>query len=471
MRARLPLWFSVGVLMTAALLDACGGKGSGTSPLPITAGSPSPPAAIIFTPQPLPTVALTGANWSQFRYSNSGSNQNSAQRTITPANVASLAVKWTHVIPSSEFAQPLVVNGSVYVGTIGGQLLSLDESTGHQTWEYNIANDSLVSTPLYLNGRLYVPTNIGAMYEFDAASGSVIHSVPEYVTGSSIESSPIYLNNLIVVGQTDQDEDAADCITNDQVVGLDPNTLAVISSVNFTPSGTNGASVWSSPIADSQNNVYADTGNSCTQASSPFADSMVKMTTPSLSVTWHTPGPPDLHDWDFGSSPVFVGNLVVAGAKDGLVYAFDRASGALVWKTNAGIINGSIIGSLATDGQRIVVPFNVGNNGSGGEIVALDPNGAVLWAHPTGQDYPSYGAFTPAAISAGIAFIAYRQSNCSSNCDGVSAFNIATGQELWRYSTGIVLGGITIVDGGLFVGEWDTPNPARVIYRFTPGGQ
>jgi outer membrane protein assembly factor BamB len=249
-------------------------------------------------------------------------------------------------------------------------------------------------------------------------------------------------------------------------VALSPDSPAIVKSLTTTPPGSTGASVWSSPMIDPQGYVYLATGNTCIGPKLPVADAILKVGPATMKINWDQPGPPDSNDLDYGATPVYVGGMVVDGAKDGNVYAYSTATGALAWKTNAGIVNGSVIGSPATDGSHIFVPFVVAP--TGGAIVALNLNGSVAWTLPTISDENNLGVLSAPAVSQGMIFVGYTDTGCTIGpCNGISALDANTGQVLWRYQTiHSIDAGPAIVDGGLFVGEFDGSS----LYCFTPNG-
>lgn len=455
--------FPLVAALVLPLLAACGGGGGSTTPS---------------VPKPEPTFTYPPSspdNWLQFRYDNQGNSYNSQQSVITKSNVATLAPKWVYQTKAGAFATPIVVNGTVYLAESNGQIDALDENTGKLLWQYvTPVADAFVSTPLYLNGRIYAPSTKDHLYVLDAATGNLIYQSPVITPNGSFESSPIYADGKIFVGQSNSNEDGppSSCLSQDQVVTIDPQQFVVTASSNLTPQGTYGVGVWSSPVEDAQGSVYLASGNSCSQTSSKYADSIIKYS-PSLSMLWHSAGPPDLHDWDFGASPVLVNNLVIDAAKNGEIYAYDQLNGSIAWTTSAGMPLGAAIGSLATDGQNIIVPYNATPDGKAGAIVDIGPSGNLKWTLAAAQDWPGYGPFTPATITQGMAFAAYKEQNCSANCDGISALDVNTGAELWRYTTpAVVLGGISVVNGGVFAAEFQNPSGGpNMLYCFTPGGK
>ncbi len=420
----------------------------------------------------------TSDSWTMFRLSPNGSNDNEAQTSITAANVTTLKPAWSWTNPNVSpgfgiFAQPLVVNQMVIVADQSGYITALDEKTGELDWQFSpVPHDSFISTPLYENGLLIEPSYNNDIYVLNASTGALVNEFTGPASGGSggsFESSPVLIDGLAYVGETNRNETPTTCITSDQMLALDPTSFAIEATATLTPAPTSGATIWSSPIGDGSGGVYAATGNSCGNVNSPFGDNVVRFTERSLAVVWHSPGPADQHDWDFGASPVIVGTTIIDGAKDGYVYAYDATSGAQLWKSTAGpLAGGSVIGSLATDGTSVVVPYVAGPSGSGAGLQAFNSGGSLLWSFLTAQDSPGFGTLSAPVISHGLVFAGYRLANCSTNCDVIGAVSLARGTELWHYVVPDQIDSSpAIVQSGIYVGTFDT----GTVYRFTPGGQ
>jgi polyvinyl alcohol dehydrogenase (cytochrome) len=131
-----------------------------------------------------------------------------------------------------------------------------------------------------------------------------------------------------------------------------------------------------------------------------------------------TPGP----DYDFGSGPnLFTAKtkggpnrpMVGAGAKSGIYWGLDRATGEILWSTEAG--PGSTLGGIewgtATDGKRIYIaeanfarlayPHDA-SLPHWGSFAALDPaTGAILWQTPDPSGDSDLGAVS---VSNGVLY-------------------------------------------------------------------
>jgi polyvinyl alcohol dehydrogenase (cytochrome) len=441
-------------------LAACGGNAAG--PAPHQSIGPQSGGAI---PNYVPPV-YPSADWPQFRRDDQRTGNNPNQTLITKANVATLAPKWISSTPGGVFASPIIHNGELYKADLGGHLLELNEQTGATQWTFYPGQDSFVAAPAYSSGVVYQGSLKGAFYAIDAGTGALKFKYPFSIPDGSFESSPLVAGGAVYEGVTDLNEDAKSCITSDQFVAFSPQSPQIISALTLTPPGSNGASVWSSPMIDPQGYAYLATGNTCSGPPLQVADAILKVGPVTMKINWDRQGPVDGHDLDYGATPVYVNGMVVDAAKDGIVRAYATSTGAQAWSTSAGITGGSVIGSPASDGTHIFVPFVVAP--TGGAIVALNLDGSVAWTLPTGMDQYGFGVLSAPAVSQGMVFVAYPESGCTTApCNGISALDANTGQVLWRYKTKhSIYAGPAIVDGGLFVGEFDGGS----VYCFTPNG-
>jgi outer membrane protein assembly factor BamB len=410
---------------------------------------------------------FSSADWPQFRRDDQRTGNNPNQMLITKANVATLAPKWIAQLPDGVFASPVIANGNVYQADLGGHIVEVNEATGAIAWTFFPAQSGgFIGAPAYNNGILYDGSVKGFFYAIDATTGALKFQYPFNVANAGFESSPLVAGGAVYEGVTNLDEASNRCLASDQFVAFSPNSPTILNTLTLTPPGTTGASVWSSPMIDPKGYAYLATGNSCTHSNLKVADAMLSVGPSTMHINWDRQGPPDGHDLDYGGTPLYVNGMVVDGAKDGNVYAYTTATGVLAWKTNAGIADGSIIGSPATDGSHIFVPFVVAP--TGGAIVALNLDGSVAWTVQAGSDENGFGVLSAPAVSQGMVFVSYTQTGCTSGpCNGISALDANTGQVLWRYPTvSAIDAGPAIVDGGLFVGEFDGTS----FYCFTPNG-
>ncbi|CAK9210451.1 unnamed protein product [Sphagnum troendelagicum] len=184
------------------------------------------------------------------------------------------------------------------------------------------------------------------------------------------------------------------------------------------------------------------------------------------------PGP----DADFGEAPLLhtilddnvhpgsTQDVVIAGQKNGIVWALDRDDGQIVWATVAGPggFAGGASWGLATDGQRVYT--NIVNSNRlnftllpshevtiGGGWVALDANnGSILWSTAAPNSSIAYG---PVTVANGVVFVtAY-----GVPYGALLALEATSGEVLWQYNASSSLaGGVSVVNGCVYLGEGST---------------
>ncbi|MFN2529066.1 MAG: PQQ-binding-like beta-propeller repeat protein [Candidatus Baltobacteraceae bacterium] len=415
----------------------------------------------------VPSAGISSGDWPQYRRDNQRTGNNVGQSVITAGNVSHLALRWKASLPNGAFATPVIMNGSVYIADLAGNVTAFNEATGKQLWTQALGG-GFYATPTFSDGKLYAPNLNGQFAVLDAATGALLWQYPVLDTAGSYEGSPIVANGVVYETRANRDEDNGPCISQDQVVTFDANVGQLLSAETLTPTGTSGVGVWSSPMMDASNALYVATGNSCGTPSSPFGDSILHLSSSSLNVIWKFQAT-DGHDWDFGATPVYLNGIVYDVSKDGYVYALDAESGALLWKNNGNLPNGGGVGSPGTDGKRIFVPFNETDTPTpGGAIFAFNLDGSIAWSHLTGSpEGVGFGTLSAPAVSGGAVYVGDSLPNCTVNCYGLSAYDTVSGQLLWRYPTDKpIYAGAAIVDGGLFVADFE----GGTLYHFTLGG-
>lgn len=205
-------------------------------------------------------------------------------------------------------------------------------------------------------------------------------------------------------------------------------------------------------------------------------------------------------DWGYSESPLVDGNRVVAcpGGKDGIVAAFDRTSGKVVWRT-ASVPHGATYASIVParfGGVRQYVVYTGGVEISTGGVMKDPPRligvapdtGAVLW-----ETKPNYTTsviaptpvvtdefvFAGSGYGAGSALVrvtatdgkfttkqVYATKNFKnyyggalldggviygySELVGWVAVDLKTGKSLWEYKTGAGAGSVIAADGRLY---------------------
>jgi outer membrane protein assembly factor BamB len=148
------------------------------------------------------------------------------------------------------------------------------------------------------------------------------------------------------------------------------------------------------------------------------------------------------------SSPVVVGNMVIAGCECGNLYAFDAATGKTLWQTSLG---GQIKGAPAVaNGVAYVGDY------SGTMSAVRISDGDIKWQSDSQGTGVSAGAFY------GTAAVAFGRVYAGSKDGRIYSFNKDTGEVVWSHTIG----------GEVYAGAAaaDTPDSPPTVYFGTYGG-
>jgi len=165
-----------------------------------------------------------------------------------------------------------------------------------------------------------------------------------------------------------------------------------------------------------------------------YGSSLVALDSASGSVAW---GPVALGGSYFWSNAAYENGRVFAVNFDGLMTAFDAATGHQLWVVE---LPGQYAFSSAPTafGGRVYV----GGAGGGGTLYAVDAaTGAVLWTAEVANGDDS----SPAVSELGV-FVSYA-------CDQAYGFSLECGTPLWHYSTDCEGGGgetVALIDGFVY---------------------
>lgn len=138
------------------------------------------------------------------------------------------------------------------------------------------------------------------------------------------------------------------------------------------------------------------------------------------------------------SGPAVDNAMVVAGANNGVVQAFDVSSGERLWQTTMGGDVRAQVVAVGAGAGFLVVSDN-------GELSRIDPAGTVVWSQELGPEVLSrdvYDQMSPAAAVEGdTAIVGWRDGT-------VSAVSVASGELLWRVDVGAPVSATAAVDDG-----------------------
>jgi len=371
------------------------------------ADDPCPASSAAFAPKASePHWNGWGVDSSQDRF------QPASMAQVRADQVPKLKLKWAFGYPDATqaYAQPTVVGGRIFVGSVTGKVYSLDAKSGCTYWVLDA--DSPVRTAITIGANsngwsAYFGDQHGNVYAADAATGKLLwktslDSHPDvHVTGA-----PTLAGGRLYVGVSSLEEvsgaDAKDecCKFRGSVSALEAATGKVLwksYTIAEEPKpvrknqqgvqlwGPSGAGIWSSPTADPKNHmVYVTTGDNYSDPATNTSDSFMAFDLETGKLAWSSqmakgdsynidcdiPAQKQVNcpaakgpDFDFGSSAILVDlpnghRALIAGAKSGIVYAVDPdRQGALLWKQRVG--QGGTLGGVqwgsAADAQNVYV--------------------------------------------------------------------------------------------------------------------
>ena len=341
-----------------------------------------------------------------------------------------------------------------------------------------------------------------------------------------ITGSPVVFDGIVYIGVSSGEEGLADnpaypcCTFRGSVVALDAKTGRIVWKTydvpdnGGQPGGYSGGAVWVAPAIDARRGaLYIGTGNNYTapadveacQNADPTAecaapddhfDSVLALDLKTGKIKWAkrlqgvdtwtlaciTPTAPKAncpvpssHDFDFGSGPNLLGDLVGIGQKSGIYWALDADDGDIVWSTPVGPSGelGGILWGTATDGRRIYVPIANDKN----RTYSLVPSGQTItwgaWSAldaRTGKILWQTADPTAGAIDAGSVSVANGVVYAGSSSGQMYAMDTMTGNILWSFASGgSVIDGPSIVDGSVYWGSGYGKSGIgnNKVYKFT----
>jgi uncharacterized repeat protein (TIGR01451 family) len=157
-----------------------------------------------------------------------------------------------------EDVQPIVVDGTVYLGVMNGKFYAIDAETGQIDWVFQ-ADGEIASTAAAVDGQVYFGAADGSIYALDGATGEQIW---RYETGGPVLSSPAVVDDTLYIGSLDGALYALDIASGDLIWDYATNGRVISSpavgdgrvyfgSEDMTAyclDAVTGALVWSQPL-------------------------------------------------------------------------------------------------------------------------------------------------------------------------------------------------------------------------------
>ncbi len=482
-------------------------------------------------------VAAAAADWPML-HGNYAATRAALDSSITTANVGELEVAWRFALPAQGgygaiACNPVVIGDVVYVQDMALNVVALDRATGDLIWQHdkNIPGSGPNGVAVGY-GMVYASGMIMAeVFALDASTGEEVWRTNLSANPNEyVFMQPIVYDNVLYVGTSTATYMGG---VKGGFYALDAATGAVLWMFDTTIDNlwgnariNSGGSIWYGPSVDEAGNVYFGVGNpapwpgteeypngSSRPGDNLYTNSMLSLDTSTGSLRWYVQARPhDLTDMDFQNSPILATvtidgtptPLAIGSGKAGEVIAAHAETGEVIWNTLVGehtewskgvdlpldepvsVAPGAFGGVLtppAFANDTVFVPVinwpmnftgtaSLGPDGgfetATGAMIAIDAaTGDIKWE----TEVPTFFC-AGATVANDLVF--------GAGLDGiVRGFDIATGEEVWKFqaaaginSTLAVAGDTLLVPaGGFFISALESP-PAQsneVIALRLPG--
>jgi outer membrane protein assembly factor BamB len=363
-----------------------------------SSGQPAPATSL------LPGAATPSGSW-PYPNGDLANTRDAAGSVISTGNVSQLREAWTFQLTgqaaaSLEYAgslaaNPVVVNGTVYMQDLYCNVYAISLATGKLEWEYQVNTpektgpgpDGVAVT----DGRVYGTTPATA-FALNAATGKTIWTDSSLLSSGqgTFEIQPqvaggrVYLASAYGSGPGGGVLMALNAATGKQLWTFNSVTGGQAAGVTALGLGSGGA--WETPLVGSDGSVtfgignpYQSIGEAIAHPSADlYTDSEVNLDAATGKLRWYYQAVPnDFKDWDMQASPIpaTVNGVpaVIGGGKVGDVYAMNAATGALLWKTPVGEHNGTDNDSLLLLEHKITLklPYTIAPGSLGGVLTDM----------------------------------------------------------------------------------------------------
>ena len=446
---------------------------------------------------------------------------------ITPANVASLRVRWIKQFDSNDpfiQATPLVIDGTMFMVAPASTVSALDAKTGDVIWESKRTFPPNLPLCCGRNNRglaaydkaVFRGTLDGYLVAINTSDGKVIWQtlVANPADGYSITGAPLAVNGSIVVGIAGGEYGtrgflaAYDASTGQQqwkFVTIPGPGEAGHETWENDAWRTGGGPTWNTGSYDAAADLlYWGVGNpsplyagDLRPGDNLFTDSVIALHAKTGKLAWHFQFTPhDEHDWDSTQTPVLA-DLSINGVvrkvicwpnRNGFYYVLDRISGEFLagmpfvelnWASGLTAAGRPILTDFAkiSAGGRRVKPGADG--GTNWQNPAFDPKRGLIFV-PASESSSVYSKLPPNKVVRGPGGLYFGSgwTQAEPPIRVVRALDAASGQQKWEYDpkSRREYGGLLSTEGGLVFGasggvlfalDADT---GREVWRLPLGG-
>ena len=483
-------------------------------------------------PRPAPATGSSG-NWTLYNGSLSGERY-SPLNEIKTSNVGRLQQVCTFDTPDTvSFQSGIVAVAGVLYFTAYNTTYAIDGATCRQKWKFTRPEPptflKVNRGVAYSGGMLFRGTGDAHVLGIEATTGKLRWdvSIGDPKKGESVPMAPIAWSDLVFIGNAGGDEFGV----TGRIYALDAGTGRTVWQFNVVPDSgparatwpkasaenpPSGGATWTSYALDElTGTLYVTTGN-------PAPDFVVELrpgdnlyTNAVLALdartgrllTYTQPIKGDFHDWDLSAAPALITtkngmSLVIAAAKNGLVYGIERGKAATAPVGSGGGAASETLALAVRYGTPVTTRENVETPLSSDRMTRFCPGsqGGMEWNGPayyraSGTIYVNVidwctsvklqrldtlrGAPGQSWTGMDDPEMAFGKMDPTDRWKGwVAALDAETGAIRWRVQTAKpMVAGITATAGGLvFTGDLDGRVLAfdaitgKVLWSHTAGG-
>jgi alcohol dehydrogenase (cytochrome c) len=461
-------------------------------------------ASIVLSTLMLSVVGITGAGAApsttgSWPYSNGdlSNTRDAAGSTITLANVSTLKKAWSFDLSGKATksvggfgtlaANPIVVNGTVYIQDLHSNVYALSLATGKLVWSY-IVNKPELSGPgpngvAVVNGEVYGATP-KAVFALNAATGKKVWSNDTILKSGegTFGIQPQVANGRVYLASQYGHVPGGGIL-----LALNASTGALLWTFKTEPKDDpgpkaltlGGGGAWETPLVNANGTVTYGTGNPYQSeqealehpARALYTDSVVNLNAATGKLNWYYQGiANDFMDHDMQASPIAASAkgvpVVIGSGKLGIVYEMNATTGKLLWKTPVGVHNGNDYDGLhALQGKsHVKLPLTYEPGAFGGVLTNMALSDNTLYVATINLPF----TFTEGSQVNGVPSAAD-----SKKLSGeIEALNVTTGKVEWSTTVAGLPTGATTVSNNLifttlFEGQLEALNSSSGAVVFT----
>lgn len=370
---------AIGAVLAASLaLTACSSNNNNNN-----TASPSPtgsaPAATPSASAPSAGAGTTFENWGTYGY-DLGNTRHVPFKEITADNVNDLGVVWSadlktldKDVKNGNQSYPVVIDGVIYITTSGNQVFAFEATTGKQLWHWkppaeeaaNYSKAGIIANRGVAvgDGKVFMLTIDCQLVALDQKTGELVKKVKlsDFYPDVTMENgyyettAPLFYNGIVYIGSSGGDNGVRGFEAAFKASDLTPAWDSPFWTV--PPKGQDwlansifqgGGAVWNPPAIDPDTGImYFAVGNPAPDfygegrpGDNPYTDSVVAVEAATGKLVWAKQEiSHDLWDYDAAASPMILNatvngkqqKVVVEGGKSGQWWAWDAATGDVVW--------------------------------------------------------------------------------------------------------------------------------------------